>query len=122
MTDKITENPIIIFFRTSEENIEKALAAQQRFLKSLKDYSAITVVDCPSYDGFRTLNALELIRKPHPKLIVITQNYLDSDEFGDEYRHLKVIELFQEAGRLELYHMDARGSLYKYIKDILPKL
>jgi hypothetical protein len=116
-----TKNPTIIFYRTSN-NAEQSLAHQRPLLKKFKSQPNIKVIDYPSDDNFKSMDLFPIIREQGSRFIVITQSPITKQEFDDEFEHYKFFDIYQELGRVELYHMSPYGKLYKQvtgIKDIL---
>jgi|GEM_PF-1470348 len=124
MNDNSTKTPTIIFSRTSN-NAEESLAYQQPLLEKFKNHPNIKVIDYPSDNNFMSMDLFPVIREQGSRFIVITQSPLTKKDFDYEFEHYKFFDIYEELGRVELYHMSPYGKLYKQvtgIEDITPKL
>ena len=113
----IEKNPTIIFYRTSN-NAQESLAYQQPLLEKFKNHPNIEVIDYPSDDNFKTFDIFPIIREQGSRFIVITQSPITKEDFDYEFEHYKFFDIYEELGRVELYHMSSYGKLYKQVADI----
>lgn len=111
------KNPTIIFYRTSN-NAQESLAQQQTLLEKFKSNQNIKVIDYPSDDNFKSMDIFPIIREQESRFIAITRSPLNQKEFDDEFEHYKFFDIYKELGRIELYHMNPYGKLYKSVENI----
>jgi len=124
MTDKTTNDPIIIFHRT-QTNSREALEDQKTFIESYLKHLPIATIDYISGDYRAADVLLQAVLEDKNRITAIIQAPFSRKEYNLRYDRYNYFNFYKAIGRIDMYMMDGNGRLYKEvgsIQDVIKQL